>query len=82
MEGCYALHRSIRAYYNLAIWIQVAPEAAVERAIRRDGESGRQAWEQAHHTNEVRYLATHRPDEAADLIVENAEEEGFRLRER
>ena len=82
VEGCYTLHRVVRSHFDLKFWVEVPPESAIERAILRDGETGRDAWEQAHHPNELSYLATHQPDIAADLIIENPDGAGFRVRRR
>lgn len=69
IEGCYSFHSDIRSYYDFSIWVDCPRQMATERAILRDGESGRHYWEQAHAPNEERYFEKQRPDTQVDLIV-------------
>ena len=71
LEGCYALLPILRKYYSYSIWIDCAASVALKRAIKRDGEESREAWENAYYLNEESYIKKFNPKESANLIVEN-----------
>ena len=74
IEGCYALLPKLREYYAYSIWIECTSTVALERAIKRDGEQSREAWENAYYLNEENYIKKFNPKEFANLIVENNSE--------
>lgn len=77
VEGCYAYHKDIRRFFDFSIWVDCAPDEAMERAVARDGESGRSLWEEAHAPNERKYVATQQPQKQVDVIVSNTSGKGF-----
>lgn len=77
VEGCYSFHKDIRHYYDLSIWVDCAPDEAMERAIARDGDAARLHWEHAHAPNGERYVAAQKPEKYVDLIVSNTQESSF-----
>ncbi|MBL7067150.1 MAG: AAA family ATPase [Candidatus Marinimicrobia bacterium] len=77
IEGCYSFHKDIRHFYDLSIWVDCAPDEAMERAVARDGESGRSLWEEAHAPNERQYVAAQQPQKYVDLIVFNVADKSF-----
>ena len=68
VEGCYALHRELRCFYDLRIWIDCPVEKALTQAVQRDGHDIEQVWRTVYAPNEQRYLASHNPRAAADII--------------
>ena len=72
IEGCYSFHTRIRKYYDYSIWIQCSPEQALSRAVKRDGESGREIWEKVHAPNEMNYMTKQSPHEAVDIVVDTS----------
>ena len=79
LEGCYSFHKDIRHFFDFSIWVECAPDEALERAIARDGETGRSLWEKAHAPNEYRYVTSHEPQKYVDLIVSNTANKDFEI---
>ncbi|MBI2411193.1 MAG: GrpB family protein [Candidatus Kerfeldbacteria bacterium] len=77
VEGCYSFHKDIRHYYDYSIWIECAPEEAMERAVTRDGDNSRTLWEQVHAPNERKYVNVQHPQDYVDMVVVNTLKEGF-----
>lgn len=68
VEGIGLIHPSLR--WDLAVWLDVDPQLALARAVARDTALGHDltGWEVWHDTDR-RFLARHRPDLAADIVL-------------
>ena len=72
VEGVCALHRLLRDAYDLRVWVDAPRELRLARAVARDGEDARQAWEERWLPGEDRYVERDDPVSAADLIVDGS----------
>ncbi len=71
IEGCYALRRELRHFYDYKIWVDCSPVVALERALRRDGgEKDRVVWERVYVPNESGYIGQEEPHRCADMLVD------------
>ncbi|MDO5635225.1 MAG: hypothetical protein Q4G34_10205 [Micrococcus sp.] len=67
-EGVGALCRPARELVDVGIWLEADADERRRRALVRDGATFAPHWERwAAH--EARYLAEHRPDAGADIVV-------------
>jgi uridine kinase len=83
VEGCYTLHRTLRSFFDLRIWVECPARLGVERALTRDKSPHiRQIWNDVYVPNESAYITAHHPQEAADIIVYNDLERLFALDEK
>jgi uridine kinase len=76
VDSVFALRPEYNAYWDVRIWLEVEPEAAVERGIRRDLDA--EGIEEATRVRRDRYgpaeelyIAEVRPTSEADLIIDN-----------
>jgi uridine kinase len=72
VEGVCALHESFRSDYHLRVWVDAPRELRLARAVAREGETARAAWEGVWLPREERYVAADDPVSAADLVVDGA----------
>ncbi|WP_419837697.1 uridine kinase family protein [Candidatus Poriferisodalis sp.] len=70
VEGVYCTHPSIRDRYHYRIWVEADRATRLARGLARDGEEARSRWEDVWMPVEDRYRAEHRPDAAADLVID------------
>ena len=77
IDGVFALRPVLDGYWDLRIWLDIDPELAVARGIRRDAtmEGSELAAERLHRS---RYLASERiyltecdPINRADVVIDN-----------
>lgn len=73
IEGVTSSRRELRSFYNLKIWVDCPRELRLRRGIERDGEQNRARWEQEWMPAEDRYVALHRPQQNADIVVHGNE---------
>lgn len=68
VEGIGLIHPSL--HWDLTGWLDVDPDVALARAVARDTELGHDltGWDVWHQTDR-RFVARHRPDLAADLVL-------------
>ena len=71
VEGVYCTHPSIRDRYHYRIWVEADRATRLARGLARDGEEARSRWEDVWMPVEDRYRAEHRPDAAADLVIDS-----------
>ncbi|WP_424215253.1 uridine kinase family protein [Streptomyces sp. BI20] len=69
VEGVHALHRSLRGLYTFRIHCEAARETRLRRGLERDGEAARSMWVDVWMPAEDRYLAAHRPQDCADVLI-------------
>ena len=72
VEGVCALHRDLRDAYQVRVWVEAPREARLARAVARDGEGAREAWEQVWLPSEERYVARDDPRACAHLVIDNS----------
>jgi uridine kinase len=74
IEGVSTLHRKIRGYFDIKIWINYPAELGykrgVERDIKRDGIDNSEKWKNIWMPQEERYIAEEKPKECADYIID------------
>jgi uridine kinase len=74
IEGIYSSHSSLRKYYDLTIWVN-APDVD-DRVTKRDGLYDND-WHKYHRPNEDAYIEQDKPEERADYIIVNKENEAL-----
>jgi uridine kinase len=68
------LHRpELEGCWDLTVFVAVDLGIAVERAIARDGEAMRERYARRYVPAQRRYLAEVRPEERADVVVDNTD---------
>lgn len=72
VEGVTAIRRELARYYDLTIWVECPRALRLARGLARDGEGARARWVEDWMPAEDRYVAEHRPEERADLVVDGA----------
>ncbi len=72
VEGVYSTQEKFRDAYDITIWIDVPDGVRLERGIARDGELMRQMWENVWIPYTKKYMAEHRPDRSADIVIDGA----------
>ncbi len=70
IDGVCALHRMLRDAYDVRIWVDAPRAVRLARALARDGECAREAWEEHWIPSEERYVAQDDPIGCADLVVD------------
>lgn len=78
VDSVFAMRPEYNEFWDLRIWIDVAPELSLRRGIRRDsGTEGREEAERLHqdryHASEQIYLDEVDPKSMADVIVDNSD---------
>ena len=68
IEGVGASRRALRPYLAASFWVQTNRAERLRRGLERDGPDALPLWEQWMRA-EDEYIATERPDQAADLVV-------------
>lgn len=72
IEGVYALHASLRDWYDYTVWINASRAVRLQRMAARG-----HGWPLAQHllwmTEEDRYLEAQLPNVVADLVVEDGD---------
>ena len=69
VEGVCALHKMLRDFYDVKVWVETPRDVRLERAVKRDGESERDQWINVWMPNEDAYVESDRPLRCADLVV-------------
>lgn len=69
VEGVCALHRTLRDFYDVRVWVETARDTRLERAVRRDGEAARSTWLERWFPREERYIREDDPVACADLVI-------------
>lgn len=72
MKGFYCARRELARNYSLRIWIDTPATERLRRGIERDGESARHRWEAEWMPAEELYVAAHRPDLAAEMVLDGS----------
>jgi|GEM_PF-183818 len=70
VEGCYSLRRELTGFHNLRVWMETPRDLRLQRGLDRDGEESRPLCEQEWMPAEDRYVAEHRPNRSAELVVD------------
>jgi len=74
VEGVSTLHRKIRGYFDIKIWINYPAELGFKRGIerdkKRDGIDNSEKWKKIWMPQEERYIAEENPEECADYIID------------
>lgn len=72
-EGVYALHKVIREYYDLKIWIEYPAELGFIRGIKRDlmgdGVDHSDKWKNIWMPQEAKYISEQNPRNSADFVI-------------
>ncbi len=69
IEGVYSTRKELAVYYDLKIWIDCKKETRLKRGIERDGLNMKEYWEKVWMKQEDEYLKNHKPDLAAEIII-------------
>lgn len=72
IEGIYSNHSSLQDYYDVTVWVEA--EDIKDRVEMRDGHYDPD-WEKYHRPNEDTYISEDKPQERADFVIRNAEDE-------
>jgi uridine kinase len=72
VEGVSACHPSVADFFDHMVYVEAPREVRLERGISRDGMIHQEKWERVWMPAEERYVAQHRPQERADLIVDGS----------
>lgn len=73
IEGVSALRREFRDFYSFAIYVATPASLRLQRGLARDGEQALPLW-QDWMSAEDRYLADHKPQDTADLVLDGSDE--------
>jgi len=77
LEGVYALHKDIRNYYDIKIWIEYPAEWGFQRGVLRDiqgdGVDNSDKWKSDWMPAEARYKRDQMPERSADFIVDGSD---------
>ena len=69
IEGCCSLHKSLRDFYQLTVWLDSPSESLFERVSARDGEHMLQHWTNDFLPAARAYERDHYPRSSADIIL-------------
>jgi uridine kinase len=69
VEGVCALHRTLRDAYDLRLWVDAPRAVRLARALAREGDDARAAWEERWLPSEERYARADDPVSCADLVI-------------
>jgi uridine kinase len=72
IEGNYATRPELRDYYDLTIWVDASENVRLRRGVERDGEDARAKWLDHWMPEEDRYIATSRPADHVDVVVDGS----------
>jgi uridine kinase len=72
VEGMGTLREELGDPWALRIWVEAPFELRLQRVVERDGEAMREVWTNQWMPEEDAYVAAHRPDQRADLIVDGS----------
>jgi uridine kinase len=76
IEGVSTLHPDLRAHFDIAVWLECPAEVGFRRGLARDrdnyGVDTRRQWVDEWMPAEERYIATHRPQDHADFIIDTS----------
>jgi len=70
IEGVCALHEMFRHALDVRVWVDAPTDVRLDRAVARDGESSRSTWMELWMPNEEAYVASDRPVECADIVID------------
>jgi uridine kinase len=70
IEGNYSTRAGLREFYDFTIWVDAPHDVRLQRGVERDGEAARQRWLHEWMPEEDRYIASERPSESCDLVVD------------
>jgi uridine kinase/RimJ/RimL family protein N-acetyltransferase len=68
IEGVGASRQALRRYLSACVWVETDRAERLRRGLQRDGADSLALWEDWMR-GEDEYIATERPDQAADLVV-------------
>jgi len=74
VEGVYSAQRKLEKFYDVTIWVDSSRALRLCRGVQRDGEASRRMWEEVWMPAEDFYVRTERPESAADIVVDGAED--------
>jgi len=69
IEGVYSTRKELAGYYDLKIWIECKKKTRLQRGIERDRLNMKEYWEKVWMKQEDEYLINHKPDLAAEIII-------------
>lgn len=72
VEGVCALHRLLRAAYDVRVWVDAPREVRLARAVARDGAASRTEWEDRWLPSEDRYVERDDPVSCAQVVIDSA----------
>lgn len=75
VEGIFLFRSAWRSYFDLRIFLKVAPETAIDRGVVRDahllGADTRRRYEQKYIPAQLRHFADETPETSADFVIDN-----------
>jgi uridine kinase len=86
VEGVFLFTPELRPVFDLAVWVEISFDAALERALRRDAEAMggphgvRHRYVTRYFPGQRLHLERDRPRERADLVVDGADAEAGDVR--
>ncbi len=85
VDGVFAYRPEINEYWDLRIWVEIAPELSVRRGVKRDAEaSGSEEEAEALHRDrymvgELLYIDEVNPSSFVDVILDNTDFDSPRI---
>lgn len=76
VEGIGILHPELDDAFDLTIWIEADPTAALERGMRRDTDRNSrhdELWQQVWKLNDADFVRGFAPHRRADIVIDDAE---------
>ena len=80
VEGVASARRELRPHLSFAIWVDTPRDLCIRRGLERDGDDMAEQWEHWRAREEA-YVAEHRPQAYADVVVPGAGGSPWRLEE-
>ena len=78
VEGVASARRELRPYLSFVIWVDTPRDLCIRRGLERDGDDMAGQWERWRAREEA-YVAGHRPQEYADVVVPGSGGSPWRL---
>lgn len=69
IEGVYSLHKSLRSYFDIKIWVECNRDLRLHRGLVRDGESAYDNWVGEWMPLEDKYVKNQKPNKVAQYII-------------
>lgn len=69
IEGVYSLHKSLRSYFGIKIWVECNRDLRLHRGLVRDGEGAYENWVGEWMPLEEKYVKNQNPNKVAQYTI-------------